>query len=486
MAVIRASDARSWKACVRRAWYDHYPPSGWSPPEPEEFDQLTAQAGVEHEKSVLRRLEASHQVVTAHSEVHTVELMRQGAAVIYQPQLADGDLTGRPDFLIRLPSGDYQAADAKLKRSIDPKDSDDQPVIIQIGVYRRLLGNGATGRVFLGDGSEAEFGSETDAMTEDFLSSMVQQLGSRTPPAARHSADKCSKCAYHDLCLPEFTAKGDLTLLAGIVRKAAESLEKHGIQTIAELAATDPASIPAIPYFKEAIARHRAVLQARAYLEDRHFVVEPPALPAGTWVHFDIETNPLSPSGEDHIYLWGLLLPPYAAPDAFHAIWTDSEADDRTGWMAFLALMAELRQRYPDLVLAHYGHFERDKIALCARRYGMADHPVVAWLVGEQSPLFDLCKAVKRSLAVPTKGYGLKAICKHPNLVNFQWQDAGSGSQWSVVQYVRFLRSDDPAVRGRLKAEIIQYNLDGVKATRALESWLRSLPARMPEGLLDT
>ena len=86
--------------------------------------------------------------------------------------------------------------------------------------------------------------------------------------------------------------------------------------------------------------------------------MEPPALPAGTWVHFDIETNPLSPSGDEHVYLWGLLLPPYDAPDAFHYIWTDSEADDRAGWMSFLDKVADLRQRYPDLVLAHYGNFE--------------------------------------------------------------------------------------------------------------------------------
>ena len=77
MPTIRASDARSWKACIRRAWYDHHPPAGWTRPEPEEFDSLTAKAGADHEKAVLRRLEAVHPVVTAESPAHTTELIAQ-------------------------------------------------------------------------------------------------------------------------------------------------------------------------------------------------------------------------------------------------------------------------------------------------------------------------------------------------------------------------------------------------------------------------
>ena len=104
----------------------------------------------------------------------------------------------------------------------------------------------------------------------------------------------------------------------------------------------------------------------------------------------------------------------------------------------------------------------------------MHDHPVVAWLCVPESPLFDLCKALKDAMVLPTKDYSLKTVCKHPTLVDFQWQDAGSGSQWSVVQYVRFLRSKAAAEREKLKADILQYNLDDVKATRALENWMRA------------
>jgi uncharacterized protein len=377
MPVIRATDARSWKECTRRAWYDRNPPPGWSTPEPEEFDTLTMEAGIEHEQAVLRQLEALHTVVPADSAEHVAELMRKGVPVIYQAPLEHDGIAGRPDFLIRHPSGDYQPADAKLKRGIDAKKADDHPVIIQAGIYRRLMGNSLPTRIFLATGDEAEIGPEADALTDEFLGSMREILASSSPPPARHGATKCGKCSYHDVCLPEFTASGELTLLAGVEGRAAESLENQGIHTITQLAETDPATIPRIPWFREPADRSRVVLRARAYVEQRYFVVEPPRLPGGTWVHFDIETNPLSPSGNEHVYLWGLLVPPYETHDAFHAIWTDSEADDHSGWMAFLGKMAELRERYPDLTLAHYSHFERVKIDQYAKRYDMEDHPVV-------------------------------------------------------------------------------------------------------------
>ncbi len=91
----------------------------------------------------------------------------------------------------------------------------------------------------------------------------------------------------------------------------------------------------------------------------------------------------------------------------------------------------------------------------------------------EDSPLFDIQKPVLDSLVLPLQGYGLKDICKHKDLVNFQWQDDDSGSQWSVVQFNRFLEETDPQTKLKLKTEILGYNRDDVIATRRLEEWLR-------------
>ena len=50
-----------------------------------------------------------------------------------------------------------------------------------------------------------------------------------------------------------------------------------------------------------------------------------------------------------------------------------------------------------------------------------------------------LQKPVLKSLVLPLQGYGLRDICKHPDLVNYQWQDDDASSQWSVVQFNQYL-----------------------------------------------
>ena len=88
--------------------------------------------------------------------------------------------------------------------------------------------------------------------------------------------------------------------------------------------------------------------------------------------------------------------------------------------------------------------------------------------------MFDLKEHVVKNCILPLYGYGLKAICKDPSLVNFPWELPDSGSQWSVVQFNRFLAESDPQARAKLKTDILGYNRDDVLATRRLEEWLRA------------
>lgn len=138
--------------------------------------------------------------------------------------------------------------------------------------------------------------------------------------------------------------------------------------------------------------------------------------------------------------------------------------------------MEEYRDRFADLKLIHFAHYERDRISAYAKRFEMADHPIVTWLLDKEvGPHYDIQKAVTDNLVLPLSGNGLKNICKHPDLVNFQWENEESGSQWSVVQYINYLRSNDPDEREAIKNSILLYNRDDVRATRALEIWLRRL-----------
>ncbi len=468
--IIKPSDAVAWAECARRVWLDNEGQLDYEKTE-DAFEQLVLERGMEHESQVLKLLREQYDVHEARSVEHTQQLMAQDAEVIYQAQLRNEEegFIGFPDFLIRSESGEYQPADAKLSLSEDKKSTQ-----IQLGFYRRLLGGELPAIVFLGDGSTAEIGNKANAITSEFIIDMRSLLADEREPSVRYSHSKCRACAYYGHCKPQFEAREELSLLYCIQGRTAEGLEKAEIGSIATLANSDPETLPDVPYLKGLLKKQRAVLQAQSYLDGSVHKVAPIILPQGTWVHFDIEDNPLSTSGDKHVYLWGFLVPP-VGKNNFEYIWTDKEDEDEKGWIAFLDKVEKYRSLYSDLVLAHFSPHERSTIRSYAKRYDMEENETVLYLLGGDSPLFDMQKPVLESLVLPLQGYGLKDICKHPKLVNFQWEDDNSGSQWSIVQFNQFLQETNESSKQQLKQEILGYNRDDVIATQKLEEWLRAL-----------
>ncbi len=467
-SLIKPSDAISWTLCARRAWLEKYQPIEY---EIDAFNQLLIDAGLKHEATILAKLEKQYFVIKAESFDHTLTLMQQGASVIYQGRLLNESegLIGYPDFLIRHESGQYQPADAKLSFNENKK-----IIQIQLGIYRRLLANKLPAIVFLGNGRTALLGNEVDPLVDEFITDMKSLLNLQQQPLVRYSHSKCRICPYYTHCLPEFEANEDTSLLYGIHGSAADHLTAIGISTITQLSMSNAESLPDIPYLKGYKRKHRAILQAKSSLTGEIFQLNKVELPEGTWIHFDIEDNPLTSTREHHVYLWGFL-PPTHTKESFEYIWTDDETSDYQGWLGFLQKIEEYRSQYASLVLAHYSNHEKATIKKYAARYTMENHSTVIWLLGKDSPLFDMQKPVHDCLVLPLQGYGLKDICKHSNLVNFQWENEESGSQWSVVQFNRLRSEASLPEKQKIKTEILSYNRDDVMATRQLELWLRRL-----------
>lgn len=298
-ALIKPSDAKSWSLCARRVWLDNKADLELAPVE-DAFEQLVIDLGLAHEQTVLQNLSGTFDVHTATSPTDTNHLIVERVPVIYQAQLVDEEsgIIGFPDFLILHKSGKYQAADAKL--ALSEKKTEIQA---QLGVYRRLLGSQLPAIVFLGNGEQALIGDEANPVAKRFMTEMRELLSSPDEPLVRYGHSKCSACPYYTHCKPEFEANEELSLLYGIRGHAASGLEDAGINTITQLAATDPSVIPDIPYLKGPGKKQRAVLQAKSYLSGEVFPTSPVTLPEGQWVHFDIEDNPLAGNGDKHIYL---------------------------------------------------------------------------------------------------------------------------------------------------------------------------------------
>ncbi len=300
-AYIKPSDASSWALCARRVWLDNYPEAlGELEVEEAEdaFEALIIELGLAHEQAVLTLLMKEKSVHTATSPEDTQRLMAEGVDVIYQAQLLDKEnlLVGYPDFLIRHVSGEYQPADAKLSLSEEKKE-----IQVQLGFYRRMLNASLPAIVFLGDGDTAEIGDETNPLTNQFVTEMRELLASDTEPLVRYSHSKCRACSYYTHCKPAFEAKEEISLLYGVQGRAADGLEKHGINTVSELATSSPESLPDVPYLKGYEKKQRAILQAQSYFSGEVHQIAPVSLPDGHWVHFDIEDNPLTGNGEKHV-----------------------------------------------------------------------------------------------------------------------------------------------------------------------------------------
>jgi len=459
-----ASDAKSWKSCRRHAWYDLREPDFRLAPDP--FEQLILQAGMQHERSVLSTL---GEYQTASDESHTAELMAAQVPLIYQPKFQDDELgvVAQPDFLILEDEG-YRAVDAKLAQSMKDKPE----VRIQLAVYQKVLKSELHARALLG-GCESELISDKDLSRADEFLVDMKELATSDRPVTHYGATRCKACPYREICIPEFQTAEDLGQNYFVDVRAIPRIQEAGVSTLSQLLARDPDTLPDVPYFKGE-KKHKAVLHADALLNQKVIVLSASAPIDGTPIHFDIETNPLAADGQEEVYLWGFLPPPYEN-ESFEYVWHDGGPDnDHQAWDNFLVMVSGYRDKYSDAVLVHYANFERTVISRYARKFEDAEHPVVTWLLNEGG-LFDVRETVLDSLVLPTNGYGLKEICKHKDLVNFQWELGESGSQWSVVRFHDFLQEADPHEREAIKQEILSYNRDDVRATRALENWLGAI-----------
>lgn len=465
---IYVSDAVAWEHCSRHAWFVLHTPVV-EEIETDSFEKLIKTLGDEHEAEVLARFEISR---TAKSVAHTQKLIEARAPVIYQPKFFDAELNlaGVPDFLL-LEGENYRVADAKLALSVSGK----RAIKAQLATYRRLARSQLPALVFLGDGETVETDLEDDVIGESFVSEMQALRVEDVQPETHYSHTKCSPCQFRYSCVPEFKQADDLTLNPAIQARAADGLRQIGIKTLAALANSEPDKLPDVPYLKGEVRKRRAILQARSLRSGEILKIDDINLPVGDYLHFDIESDPMARAGRGEVYLWGFLIPtPNGA--GFKYVWKERDYDtDEQAWSRFLAMVGGFRERFQNPYFVHYSNYERVQIQRYADRYGDQSHEIVQWLLADAGPLLDLRTLVKDAYILPLLSYGLKMICRDPRLVNFQWRLDESGSQWSVVRYYDYLDASNDAAAAEIKAEILTYNEDDVRATHALTQWLESM-----------
>ena len=194
----------------------------------------------------------------------TLIAMENGADVVFQGVVFDGDFHGYADFLVREPSGGYRVMDSKLARHAKVS------ALVQIAAYADVLRhNGANiaddGALILGDMREETFElGPVIPVYRDRRQKLADLV--KVHLAGDASADwddptvlACGRCP---LCGLEAAERNDLLLVAGLRLTQRAKLREAGVITMADLASrTEP--VPQISAKTLANLRAQASLQLR-------------------------------------------------------------------------------------------------------------------------------------------------------------------------------------------------------------------------------
>ena len=417
-----------------------------------------------------------------HAARETEEAMRAGHEVIYQATFLSDDLRGHADFLFRVdrPSdlGDfsYEVADTKLARRAKPY------FILQLCFYSELLATAQGAEperihVILGNEERrtfrlAEFSAYFHRVRAAFLAALADDERSTYPEPVAH----CEICRWRAVCDEQRERDDHLSLVANITARQRELLSGAGIETLAALGSAEHLAVRGID--AEALARlhEQASLQLaaresgensyelRTPQEARGFARMP--RPSEGDVFFDMEGDPLFDDGGLE-YLFGFVTADGEEP-AFTAIWGRDRAEEKRALEQFVDLVTERRDRFPDLHIYHYNHYEVTALKRIAGAHGTREEELDQLLRDEV--FVDLYKVVREAMLISQPSYSIKKV---EAFYMDQRDTAVTDGGDSVVMFERWLEEDDP----KILEEIADYNRDDCISTLKLRDWLLQLRA---------
>ncbi len=448
--------------------------------------ELIKRKGDEHEAAYLDQLRADGREVVeipfAHDFVAaaraTEEAIRDGADVVYQACLVDGDWRGFADFVERQADGSYEVADTKLARRSRPYHA------LQLCFYSEQVARiqGAwPERMHLVLGSQeresfrvADFAAYYRRVRARFFAAL-ERGGETYPWPVSH----CSVCDWRAVCTERWEHDDHLTLVAFMRRDWARKLEEAGIPTVAALAAaTEPIDAIQPQHFEQ--IREQAALQVEARETGEHrYVVLPPEPERGLArlpppspgdLFLDLEGDPWWEPVRGLEYLFGVA----DADDAFTPFWAHDREEERRALEQVVDLIHERLRRHPELHVYHYAPYEVTAIKRLMGEYGTREAAVDELL--RRSLFVDLYRIVREAIRVSHRSYSIKSV------ETFYFEPragaiAGGGD--AILDYEEWRETGDQALLDAIEA----YNADDCRSTLELRDWLLGL--REEAGISD-
>ncbi len=452
-----------------------------------EMNQLTQKAGLKHEDTYRKFLEARGGLVEIDSSgsleeraAATREAMASGATSIFQAAFLDAPWHGYADFLIRveeptaLGGWSYEPVDTKFARS--PKASH----IVQLGLYARMM-EAVQGRlprrvhVATGDGQThsfrlAEFAHVLRAAKRRYL----DFIGEGAPVSRPEPCDACTICAWRDHCAGEWEASDHLSLVAGLARPQAEKLRKAGLDTLGALAGAGegtriPRMAPATFGKLQAQAR---LQQARRegggpravplpIEEGRGFSAMPAPDPADLF--FDLEGDPLEEGGLD--YLWGVHFRDGSRPE-FRFEWAHDHEAERVAFETMIDWMAQHLRENPAAHVYHYAPYEITSLRRLSTQHASREDLLDDLL--RQRRFVDLYGVLRQAIRTSEPDLSLKTM---EIFFAEKREQAVVKADQSIVEYKSWQESGDQTILDG----ILEYNRVDCENTEGLRDWLVTL-----------
>ncbi len=468
-------------------------------PKAKALDDLLKDAGLQHEKVLIARLEARGKTVAKlrgkqdDSDYEaTLAAMRSGADYIWQASMRNSEMRGSADLLERsdAPSelGDWSYIPIECKLSSHPK-----PIyLVQACAYCELLtpllgSRPEQFKLYLGGEKNGDELFKVYASQEfwpwyDHLRQRYRDFRAAFDPSQEPEDAPGDHGLWEPFIQERLEKKRDLTLVANLRQSQRSKLRAAGISTIDNLAdwpesepvaGLDPAMLARlrdqarIQIATEAQNDGRPAYAVRAIEQQARGLAMLPAPHEGD-IWFDMEGFPNPISGEKLEYLFGACYRDEQGDLQFIPWWAHNPNEEKQAFDGFVQWVQQRRERHPGLHVYHYASYEKTALGNLASRHQIHQAEIDQWLRDEL--LVDLYPIVRNGLLIGAPSYSIKKV---ERLYGGPRAEEVENAADSVVQYAEWKKSCDP----KILKDLQDYNEKDCQVTEGLHRFLLALPA---------
>lgn len=447
-------------------WYDIHGDKSKKAELPELVKQLIEE-GILHEEEYVSSLDmvsVDGSLSEEEAERKTIELMREGANLIYQGAISykSGNVKfkGRPDLLEKCDGsskfGNYFYTPIEIKNSGKCEKPEYKMQLMFYGmILEKIQGYCPQEARFINRGKEqvkCPLTIELLEKTKAVIDNILNIFNGEEPSLYITSGSKDTP--WFDVLMDEAKSRQDIALLYNVKSAILDSLRELGIKTLEDMALVEVSNLPEI---KGAGVKTlaRTQLQAKSLIENKTVPLSHVTVPnSDVKIYFDIEGDPFLKVE----YLFGFWVVDGRNPPYFKYFLAEQPADEEKMWRNFLAWLED--SSFRNYKVYHYHSYEKTNVDKLTKKYGGSQK-----LDEFIHNFVDLLKIVKKSIIYPVYFYSIKDIAKY---LNFKWQHQKAGGAQSIFWYEKWLETNNREV---LK-DIVNYNEDDVKATEFLHTWL--------------